>query len=221
MWTVFSVHVSVYSPLVQLNALCNLLQCSKAAECPLLLCQAHTRVHQVWSGNLRRWKTLEMHVSVFETGLVCLVWSTSMFGVCFCCLRELCLHPHAHGCVWFCLCVCTCNLMCMHAFFPLFSHSGTLSSERCANQSAEKERWERLSGGDKIWSRPWCLNWDKHGRQNKGESCWIRKSGALNLVPDTLLKILQMFHCKYKQFKSRLYRKAGVFPPVNTDSVWS
>lgn len=33
--------------LVHRAVLCNLLQCSKAAECPLLLCQANTRVYQV------------------------------------------------------------------------------------------------------------------------------------------------------------------------------
>lgn len=87
---------------------------------------------------------------------------------------------------------CALAISCACMRFPLFSHSGTLSSDRCANQSAEKERWERLSGGDKIWSKPSCLSWEKYWKQNKGQSCWIQKIGAgvQNLLLWTLFQML-------------------------------
>lgn len=75
--------------------LCNLLQCSKAAECPLLPCQARTRF-------------VKCRVRTHDTGglwkcvLVCVCGSfASLFvysSVCVCACNMF-LHPSTHACV--------------------------------------------------------------------------------------------------------------------------
>lgn len=114
-------------PLVHRAALCNLLECSKAAECPLLLCQALTRgLSSVgWEG-----LTLE------DFGSECLRLRLLVQRV------RVCDVPPRTPRVLRLLITCIRRLSsgCMRVFS---SHSGTLPPpappERCASQSAERQ----------------------------------------------------------------------------------
>ena len=67
--------------------------------------------------------------------------------------------------------------------FLLFSHSGTLSSKRCASQSAERERKTRSEAG--------------RGLRTGIKNGWMQKSGA-RVRSFLLWTMFQMFvHCKY------------------------
>lgn len=91
---------------------------------------------------------------------------------------------------------------CTRVFSSVFSHSGTLPSERCASQSAEREKeWERERGKQDLKQTVVLEMGQRQERKQSVNDRQGRMQGSGAGVRSVLLwTLFQMFvHCKYRK----------------------